>query len=68
MWVLAHGVKDVLVSSRLFQKSTAELGRFMDMERDVEGHLYDGMVHSTSAPELEGSAAFGFDRVNGMTS
>ena len=51
-WFLAHGTKDMLVSARLFQKSTEELSKFVDMEKDVEGHLYEGMVHSTSAPEL----------------
>ena len=51
-WFLAHGAKDMLVSARLFQKSTEELSKFLDMEKDIEGHLYEGMVHSTSAPEL----------------
>jgi hypothetical protein len=41
-----------LVSARLFQESTEALSKWVDMERDIEGHLYDGMVHSTSAPEL----------------
>jgi predicted esterase len=49
---LAHGTKDMMVPTRLFQKSTEELSRFVDMEKDVEGHLYEGMVHSTAAPEL----------------
>jgi predicted esterase len=51
-WFLAHGTKDMLVSARLFQESTEALSKWVDMERDIEGHLYDGMVHSTSAPEL----------------
>jgi lysophospholipase-1 len=51
-WFLAHGTKDMMVPTRLFQKSTEELSRFVDMEKDVEGHLYEGMVHSTAAPEL----------------
>lgn len=51
-WFLAHGTKDMMVSARLFQESTEKLSKFVDMERDIEGHLYDGMVHSTSAPEL----------------
>ena len=42
----------MMVPTRLFQKSTEELSRFVDMEKDVEGHLYEGMVHSTAAPEL----------------
>jgi predicted esterase len=51
-WFLAHGTKDMMVSARLFQESTEKLSRFVDMERDIEGHLYEGMVHSTSVPEL----------------
>jgi precorrin isomerase len=40
------------VSAWLFQESMEMLNKFVDMERDIEGHLYDRMVHSTSAPEL----------------
>jgi predicted esterase len=46
---LAHGTRDMMVSARLFQKSTEALSRFVDMEKDIEGHLYEGMGHS---PEL----------------
>ena len=51
-WFLAHGTKDMLVSANLFQKSTEKLSKFVDIEKSVEGHLYEGMVHSTSSPEL----------------
>jgi lysophospholipase I len=51
-WFLAHGTKDMMISARLFQESTEKLSKIVDIEKDVEGHLYEGMVHSTSAPEL----------------
>jgi hypothetical protein len=35
-----------------FQESTGKLSKSVGMERDIKGYLYDGMVHSTSAPEL----------------
>ena len=41
-----------MVPARLFQKSTEALSRFVDMEKDIEGHVYEGMMHLTAAPEL----------------
>ena len=61
-WFLAHGTKDMLVPVRLFEKSTGELSKFVDMQRGVEGHLYEGMVHSTAAPELRDLLGW-FDKV-----
>jgi hypothetical protein len=42
----------MMVPTRLLQKSAEELSRFVDMEKDIEGHLYEGMVHSTATLEL----------------
>ncbi len=50
-WFAAHGMKDMLVPARLFQQSQEELGKFVKRE-DIEGHIYEGMPHSTAAPEL----------------
>jgi len=47
-WFLGHGDRDVLVPVSLFARQVEELGKWVDMGRDVEGHLYEGMGHSTN--------------------
>ncbi|KAK5943011.1 hypothetical protein PMZ80_004016 [Knufia obscura] len=47
-WMLGHGDRDVLVPTSLFKLEAEALGKWVDMQRDVEGHLYERMGHSTS--------------------
>ncbi|KAJ9650223.1 hypothetical protein H2198_010461 [Neophaeococcomyces mojaviensis] len=56
-WFLAHGSRDALVPLRLFAHEKEELVKWVD-EKDIEGHLYDGMAHSTSNAELRDMLAF----------
>ena len=50
-WFLAHGMKDMLVPSRLFQKSKDSLLKYVDSAK-IEHHLYEGLSHSIGASEL----------------
>lgn len=56
-WFLAHGNRDVLVSTKLFVREKEELAKWVD-EKYVEEHLYDGMAHSTCNKELRDLLAF----------
>jgi len=56
-WFLAHGTRDVLVPLTLFAQENEELLKWVD-EKDIEGHVYDGMAHSTSNAELRDMLAF----------
>lgn len=51
-WFLVHGAKDVLVPMRLFVQATSELSKWINAERDLEGHVYDDMAHNTTNKEL----------------
>lgn len=51
-WFLAHGTKDVLIPTRLFNEAKESLGKFIDVQRDVESHIYEGMGHSVGPPVL----------------
>lgn len=50
-WFYAHGMKDMLVPIRLFVKGNDELLKWVEKE-DVDGHVYEGLAHSTCNPEL----------------
>jgi len=47
-WFLGHGDRDALVPKSLFTRQKEDLGKWVDVERDVEAHLYERMGHSTS--------------------
>lgn len=51
-WFLVHGTKDILIPMRIFVQATAELSKWIDAERDLEGHVYEDMAHNTTNKEL----------------
>ena len=51
-WFFAHGARDILVPTHLFTDAAAKLSEWIDMERDLEGHLYDDMAHNTTNKEM----------------
>jgi len=60
-WFYVHGTMDMLVPTKFYTQGKEELEKWVRKE-DVEGHLYSGMGHSTSAAELRDLLAF-FERV-----
>ena len=46
-WYYIHGSADVLIPMRLFVQGVEQLGHFVK-EDDVEGHVYQGLGHSTN--------------------
>ena len=50
-WLLAHGSKDMLVPTRLFEQEKQELAKWTKPE-NVEDHVYQGMGHSSSPAQL----------------
>lgn len=49
-WFLAHGSRDQLVPRRIF---TSYRDKLKDCDGDsVEAHIYEGMNHSTTGPEI----------------
>ncbi|KAK5076213.1 hypothetical protein LTR64_006309 [Lithohypha guttulata] len=51
-WFYAHGARDALVPRSLFIHGKEELGKWIDADRDLEEHLYEGMAHNTTNAEL----------------
>lgn len=51
-WFYAHGARDILVPGKLFIQGKEELSKWIDAERDLEEHLYEGMAHNTTNKEL----------------
>ena len=45
-WFYVHGSKDMLVPLKLFAQGTEELCKRINKD-DLDGHVYDGMGHST---------------------
>jgi len=50
-WFYVHGHKDMLVPTRMFRQGKEELAKYVPADA-VEGHLYEGMGHSTCSTEL----------------
>lgn len=53
-WFLAHGDRDALVPTKLFTHQKEELAKWVNAERDVEDHLYEGLAHNFVPAELRG--------------
>lgn len=51
-WFYVHGDRDALVPGRLFVEGKEVLSKWIDAERDLEEHLYEGMAHNTTNKEL----------------
>jgi predicted esterase len=46
-WFYIHGSADALIPMRLFVQGVEELSKYVDKE-NIEGHVYDGLGHSTN--------------------
>jgi len=56
-WFYVHGTKDMLVPMKLFMQGNEDLLRWVDKE-NIDGHVYQGMGHSTNSAELRDMLAF----------
>lgn len=52
-WFYVHGSKDILVPGKLFVQGKEELTKWIDADKDLEDHLYEGMGHNTTNKELK---------------
>ena len=57
-WFYVHGSRDALVPAKLFTQGKEQLGKWIDTERDLEEHLYEGMGHNTTNKELKDMLAW----------
>ena len=57
-WLLCHGTKDMMVPVKLFGTECEELSKWIDLEKEVDGHVYEGLNHSTNASELRDILGF----------
>jgi len=60
-WFYVHGTMDRLIPTKFYTQGKEELEKWV-LKEDIEGHLYSGMGHSTSAAELRDLLGF-FERV-----
>ena len=60
-WLYVHGTMDMLVPMNLFVQGNEELTKWVD-EDNIDGHVYQGMGHSTNSAELRDMLAF-FEKV-----
>lgn len=51
-WFMGHGMRDILVPTRLFTQEKEELAKWVDFDKVVEEHLYENMAHSFVNAEL----------------
>jgi len=60
-WFYVHGTQDMLVPLKLFIQGNEELAKWVDKDK-IDGHVYQGLGHSTNAAELRDMLAF-FEKV-----
>lgn len=60
-WFYVHGTMDMLVPIKLFVQGNEELTKWVPKD-NVDGHVYQGMGHSTNSAELRDMLAF-FEKV-----
>ena len=60
-WFYIHGSADALVPMKLFVQGVEDLNKYVKKD-DIEGHVYDGMGHSTNNALLRDLLGF-LDRV-----
>ena len=60
-WFYVHGTMDMLVPLKLFVQGNQDLVEWVDKE-NIDGHVYQGMGHSTNSAELRDMLAF-FEKV-----
>ena len=60
-WFYVHGTMDMLVPMKLFVRGNEDLMKWVDKE-NIDGHVYQGMGHSTNSAELRDMLAF-FEKV-----
>ncbi|ETI28747.1 hypothetical protein G647_01198 [Cladophialophora carrionii CBS 160.54] len=60
-WFYVHGTMDMLVPLKMFIQGNEDLIKWVDRE-NIDGHVYQGMGHSTNSAELRDMLAF-FEKV-----
>ena len=48
----------MMVPVKLFGTECEELSKWIDLEKEVDGHVYEGLNHSTNASELRDILGF----------
>ena len=60
-WFYVHGTMDMQVPLKLFVQGNQELAKWVDRDR-IDGHVYQGLGHSTNSAELRDMLAF-FEKI-----
>ena len=60
-WFYVHGTQDMLVPMKLFVQGYQNLAKWVEKDK-IDGHVYQGMGHSTDSAELRDMLAF-FEKV-----